>query len=121
MTPTQLRAALATLLSAQLGTYKLPNGLTTPAIYVGEPPADWIATGLEVRIEPLADLDVQFVHAGEGIGLEYRVVLIPRSATHALTAIRRVVQRFDTTPPRTVPANERLGILQQYTLTIRSQ
>ena len=121
MTPAQLRAALATLLSAQLGTYKLPNGLTTPAIYAGEPPSDWIATGLEVRIEPLADLDVAFVHSGEGIGLEYNVRLIPRTATHALTAVKRVVQRFDTTSPRTIPANERLGILQQYTITVRSQ
>jgi hypothetical protein len=120
VTPTQLRAALAALLATQLGTFKLPNGTTTPAIYVGEPPSDWIATGLEVRIEPLADLDVQFVHSGEGIGLEYRVTLIPRSAQHALAAVRRVVQRFDTTTPRTIPANERLGILQQYTLTIRS-
>lgn len=120
MTPAELRAALATLLSTQLGTYALPNGGTTPAIYVGEPPADWVASGLEVRIEPLADLDVQFVHSGEGIGLEYRVTLIPRNATHALTAVQRVVQRFDTTTPRTVPANERLGILTQYTLTIRS-
>lgn len=121
MTPAELRTALATLLSAQLGTYKMPNAATTPAIYVGEPPSDWIATGLEVRIEPLADLDVQYVHAGEGIGLEYRVVLIPRNATNALTALKRIVQRFDATSPRTVPANERLGILQQYTLTIRSQ
>jgi hypothetical protein len=121
VTPTQLRAALAALLATQLGTFKLPNGTTTPAIYVGEPPSDWIATGLEVRIEPLADLDVQYVHSGAGIGLEYRVTLIPRNALHALAAVRRVVQRFDTTTPRTVPANERLGILQQYTLTIRSQ
>ena len=120
MTPATLRAALAARLGDLLGTYALPGGATTPALYVGEPPSNWIASGLEVIIEPLAGLDVTFVHSGVGISLEYRVTLIPRNATHALTAIQRVVQAFDTTTPRTVPANERLGILQQYTLTIRS-
>jgi hypothetical protein len=120
VTPAQLRAAIAALLATQLGTFKLPNGTTTPAVYVGDPPPDWIATGLEVRIEPLAEFDVTPTHAGEGIALEYRVALIPRSATNVVTAVRRLVQRFNTTAPRVVPANERLGILQQYTLTIRS-
>lgn len=120
MTPAQLRAALLALLTNQLGVYTLPGGATLPAIYVGEPDSDWIATGLEVRIEPLADLDLAFVHSGVGIGLEYNVRLIPRNATHALAAVQRVVQAFDTSTPRTVPANETLGVLQQYTLTIRS-
>jgi hypothetical protein len=120
VTPAQLRARLLTLLAAQLGTYKTTNGSTTPAIYVGEPPSDWRATGLEVRIEPLPELDLAFVHQGVGVGLQHRVTLIPRNATHASTAVQRVVRAFDTTTPRTIPANEALGVLQQYTLTIRS-
>lgn len=120
MTPAQLRARLAALLASQLGTYAMPNGGTIPAIYVGEPPANWTASGLEVRIEPLANVGVQFVHSGVGIQVEYPIRLIPRNATHALTAVQRIVQAFDTGTPRRVPANEALGIHEQYTLTIRS-
>lgn len=120
MTPAELRTRLLALLTTQLGIYTLPSGATTPALYVGEPPSDWIPSGLEVRVEPLAGFDVAFVHSGEGIGLEYEVRFIPRDATSAVTAVKRVVQAFDTTTPRTIPANERLGVLQQYTLTIRS-
>jgi hypothetical protein len=120
MTPATLRAALATLLAAQLGTYRLPNGTTTPAIYVGNPPSDWVATGLEVIIEPVPDLALSRVHAGVGVGREFRVTLIPRSATTVQAAVERIVRAYETSTPRLVPTNERLGITQQVTLTIRS-
>ena len=121
MTPAQLRARLATLLSGLLGLYTRPNGSTTPALWVGDPPSDYKVSGLEVIVEPLAGLSLSPVHQGVGIGLEYRVTLIPRSAANALAAARRIVQALDATEPRLVPANERLGVLQQYVLTIRSQ
>lgn len=36
----------------KVGTYTLPGGLTTPALYVGDPPQGTTATGLEVMILP---------------------------------------------------------------------
>ena len=122
MTPAELRAALVTRLSGLLGTYARPGTSTTPAIYVGEPPSDWLATGLEARVEPHPDLDLTRVHSGTRLTREYRVRLIDRGAAsaNALTAVERIAQSFDTTPPVAIPANERLGIPQQYTLTIRS-
>lgn len=120
MTPAQLRVALAALLTAQLGTYRLPNASTLPAIYVGDPPHDWgPATGLEVRIEPMPEIVRQGVHQGVGLGREFQVRLIPRKgATTAQAAIERIMHRFETSQPATIPQNEGLGILQQYTLRV---
>ena len=122
MTPAELRAALATRLDGLLGTYARPGTTTVPALYVGEPPSDWLAAGLEARIEPHPDLDLTRVHSGTRLTREYRVRLVDRgdASTNAMVAAERVAQSFDTSPPVAIPANERLGIPQQYTLTIRS-
>jgi hypothetical protein len=108
------------LLASQLGSYALPNGSTTPAIYAGEPPADWRASGLEVRIEPMPDIALTRVHTGVGLEREFRVTLIPRDTATAQVAVEKIAQAYETTTPRTVPSNERLGILTQYSLLIRS-
>lgn len=120
MTPATLRAALAILLTDQLGTYTSPDGSTRPAIYAGDPPSDWSATGLEVRIEPLPELRVTRAHAAVGLTRDFHLYLIPRDSAHAQAALERLVQAYETTQPVTVPAIEGLGILQQYSVHIRS-
>lgn len=120
MTPAALRAALASLLADQLGTYTRPDGSTTPAIHVGDPQSDWSASGLEVRIEPLPEVRVTRAHAAVGLTRDFHLYLIPRDSTHAQAALERLVQAYETTGPVTVPAIEGLGILQQYSLHVRS-
>lgn len=121
MTPAQLRARLAALLSAQLGQYRRPNGAAVPALWVGEPPHDYVASGLEVRIEPIPEYDLTRVHQGIGIGREYQVRFIPHEGTTTTqAAVERVLHALDTTNPTTIPQSERLGILQQLVLRVRS-
>lgn len=45
----QVEAALADVV---LGVYTLPNGESTPAVYVGDPPEGTTVSGLEVMIYP---------------------------------------------------------------------
>lgn len=121
MTPAQLRTRLAALLSAQLGTFRRPNGATEPAVYVGEPPHTWTASGLEVRIEPIPEYELSRVHRGLGITREYQVRFIPHEGTTTTqAAVERVLHAFDTTNPSVIPQNEALGILQQLVLRVRS-
>lgn len=120
MTPAELRAALLTLLSSQLGTYKNASGTSMgPAVRVGEPPSDWTASGLEIIIDPSLNFDNRGLHQHTAIVTEIPVRVIPRGADGTL-AVTRITQRFNATNPTQVPANERLGILTQYTLHIRS-
>jgi len=125
VTAKEIEERLRVLLSNQLGTYTDNAGPKGSAIFVGEPPSDYKAAGLEVRIEPIAEIDARPVHRGVAVGIERQVRLIPHGSDPALpgkteAAVRRVITAFDATNPRTVPQNENLGILQQYTLLIRS-
>lgn len=119
MTPRQLTDLLAEVLSDLLGTYKRPDGGTQAAIFLGEPPSDWNATGLEVRVDPSVEFDNRSLHQHTAIVTEIPVRVIPRGGS-GTEAVTRISQRFDATNPRTVPSNERLGILKTYTLQVRS-
>lgn len=119
MTAAALRAELAVLLADHLGSYTTPQGDTVPAIYVGDPPADWQATGLEVRIEPMPDYALERVHTGAAFWRDFQVRLVPRSGS-AQAALEAILKRYETTDPLAIPANEGLGILKQFTLKIRS-
>lgn len=125
MTAKELEERLRTLLANQLGTYTDNAGPKGPAIFVGEPPSDYKASGLEVRIEPIPEWDNRAVHYGVAISIERQVRFIPHGNDPTLpgkveAAIRRVVTALDASNPRVVPGNERLGILQTTTLTVRS-
>ncbi len=120
MTTAQLRAALATLLTAQLGTYTTGNGTSMgAALRVGNPPSDWTASGTEVIIDPSLDISNEPLHTRSNVNTEIPVRVIDRDGKGP-AAVTRICQRFETTSPLKIPANESLGILAQYTLRIRS-
>lgn len=119
MTAAQLRTALAAMLSGELGTYKLPTGATTAAIYVGEPPSDWVASGLEARIAIVPELDQSPAYNRGIITETHQVRLVSHGVpSKQLTALRRVLSRWPRAQATEVPANEALGILAQHTITI---
>lgn len=119
MTPAALRTALAGLLSDQLGTYTLPNDATVDAIYVGEPPSDWTASGLEVVIAIDPDFANTPLQNGEHNLAETNLVRLVQHGSGSLAAaVRRVARRFPNCSVRDVPSNERLGILNQSVITI---
>lgn len=118
MTPAELRAALSGLLSGVLGTYTLPSGSTVDAIYVGEPPSDWTASGLEVLIDPLGDFSHIPAHQTSAYADELNVRMVAHGSVSDLrTAERKVRSRWGVTRRR-IPADEALGIPAQSTITI---
>lgn len=120
MTNAELRAALAALLTTQLGTYTRPSGSTTPAIWVGDPPSDWVASGVEVRIDPAPEYANEALHAHTLVAHETPVRVVAHGSGDAAAVVDRICQRFETSNPVFVPPSEALGVLAQYTLRIRS-
>jgi len=124
VTPTTLRSALAALLAGQLGTYTTPSSSNPPAaLYVGNPPSDWRATGLEVIISATPEFATEPLHQHTSVGTEVpvRFVAHGEAAQAALTtAVTRVSQRFLTSNPQPMPPNESLGIPAQVILRVRS-
>lgn len=120
MTNATLRTTLASLLTNQLGTYTRPNGSTTPAIWVGDPPSDWIASGVEVRIGASGEYANELLHAHTNVNVEHPVRVVAHKTGDAQAVVTRICQRFETTNPISIPPSEALGILAQYTLLIRS-
>src|SRR5690606_6750437 len=113
--------ALAALLASQLGTYKTGKGTSMgAAIRVGNPPSDWIATGLEVIIDPSPEYTNEPLHQRTAVVTETPIRVIPRGSGTGQAAVTRTCQRFETTNPLAITANEALGILTQYTLRIKA-
>ena len=120
MTPAQLRAQLELYLSDLLGEYRVPGLPPIPAIYVDDPPSDWVVTGLEVIVSSSEEFTNQGLHQHTAVITEIPVRVIPRASGSGAAAVKRIAQAFHTTNPTTVPGNESLGILTQYTLRVRS-
>ena len=124
MTPATLRSTLAALLAGQLGSYATPGVTGSPAaLYVGNPPSDWRATGLEVIISATPEFATEPLHQHTSVGTEVpvRFVAHGEAAQAALTtAVTRVSQRFLTSNPQPLPPNESLGIPAQVILRVRS-
>lgn len=121
MTPAQLRSRLVALLADQLGTYKPPGTSTTfPAIYVGEPPSDWTASGLEARIGPVPDFhNTPLQNAEHNLEETLLVRLVQHPGSNNLTtATRRVARAFTDAATTRIDGNEELGILDQVTIRI---
>ena len=123
MTTTQLRAALASMLSSLLGTYTYldDSGVeqTTPALRVTEPPATWRASGLEVRIQEIPTLRQVPAYTTGAIVETHRVYLVSHNAdADTLAALRKILSRWPTAQASSVDASERLGILSQHVVTI---
>ena len=132
MTPAQLKERLTALLAAQLGTYQDKNGTARgAAISVGNPPG-LKATGLEVIIDSTPELATVQLHTSPAIVTDRRVRLIPHNTLTTdgrgdpnlplavEAAARRILTALNTTSVTHVPANERLGILAQTIITVRS-
>lgn len=119
MTAAQLRAALAALLASHLGVFTRPNGATLPAIWVGEPPADWKPSGLEcnIALDPAFD-NTPLQNREHNLAETYRVRLISHDGSALASAVRAVARRFSGCAVTEIPANEQLGILSQALITI---
>lgn len=123
MTTTELRAALASMLSSVLGTYSYvdDNGTeqTTPALSVTEPPSSWRAAGLEVRIQVIPRLEQTPAYVTGATRETHRVTLVSHDAdADALTALRKILSRWSTATVTTVDGSERLGILTTHNVLI---
>ena len=102
MNITQLRDAINTLLTdspSLLGIYTLPNGTTTPAIYVvgrQSVPSEWKVTGLEASVREYPERIPTAMVGTVKVMQTWEVVLVqytPASTTLS-TAIDRMVRRF---------------------------
>ena len=120
MTARELANELETFLADQLGEYSWSGGFKRPAVNVGTPAADVSVSGLEVII----DVDPEYanvpLNAHTAIIRELPVRFIPHDGAEAMVAIERVMARWLTSSPSTIPADERLGIGKQYELRVRS-
>ena len=124
MTVAELTARIQAVLGWRLGRYhdRVTGADEGSAVYAGNVPSEWEATGLEVTVEAPAP-DNRPVHAGVVLPVAYHVRVIAHdgvSLTAVQTALRRLSQAFETTTPAFIPGNDDLGILQQYTLQVRS-
>lgn len=124
MSVAAVTARIRTVLGNRLGRYKdrVTGQDMGAAVYAGNVPPEWEATGLEVTVEAPAP-DNRPVHAGVILPVAYHVRVVAHhgvSLTAMQTALARLSQAFDTTTPAFIPGNDDLGILQQYTLQVRS-
>lgn len=120
MTLAQLHAALKSLLTSYLGTYKRPKGNDIAAIWSGEPPSSYKASGLECRIKAIPNKTKTDLHSGVAITDRYRVRLVEHGndPVKLNAALEAVMHRFETSNPTHVDANERLDLLEQVSLDI---
>lgn len=124
MSPAEVTKRVTEALGWRLGRFRdrTTGADEGPAVYVGRVPAQWEAVGLEVNVEAPV-LDNRPVHAGVVLagGFVLRVVAHDGvSMTAVQNAAARLSQAFETTNPTLIPADEELGILQQFTLQVRS-
>jgi len=127
-------AELATLMyphaSSFLGSYKDSAANSVKAFwYYGaygqtepEPPVDWTVTGIECRISSVADIDAPVTHGSDN-RQDFSVRLVAHSGSN-LTNLQKLAKtihrKFNTDKPQFIEVNERLDILAQYILNIRS-
>lgn len=118
MTPRQLRDDLRKRVGHLLGTYETPNG-PVPALWLGEPPSDYKASGIEVRVSDDPELDVTPLLNREH---HLRGVLTVRVVGWDQVSINEVVQRILSAWPLSqvayIPASEDIGIINQATIRI---
>lgn len=103
----KVEAALAAA-DIELGTYHLPGGETTPALWVGNPPEGTTAEGLEVQINPNPKQVSIDAFTFVGMPRAYLVRLanwddLPDILKDATNAIAQALWPFED-EPRLVPA-----------------
>lgn len=121
----ELRTELASLLSASLGTYTLPNGSTTPAIAVRSSgqalSAGTTVTGLEVVIIRDPDLTPIPQYADSGALRSWTVFLVDWSDAVDLEPIGAyIVEAYAGTAVSTLAVPKGTGPQNQMRITIQS-
>ena len=121
----ELQEAIALLLTAELGSYTLPNNTTTPAIHVldiGESiPLDWKVSGLECVIQRSpSSRSPQATFDGIRRIKRWQIYLIQweRGAYTLGTALDRLEQRFAGVRSFSVGVSEQRGVKAQVSVRI---
>jgi hypothetical protein len=117
-----LRGALATALTNHLGTYTLANGSSTPALVVRDPggglPAGLTATGLEVVISSVPDLEAQQQYRNSPFLETWNVFLIDWGGGDIAGATTLVQSLFAGTTAVILAVTEGIGPRRQTQLRI---
>lgn len=130
MTSQQLAALVYPQVSAYLGSYAKPGGATIAALwYYGrdglsqlEPPSDWDASGVELRIAAVPEVTLEPQYAQPAVAQEFRcyLVLHGNDVSGLDAALRAILRNFDTDTPALLRAAQDPQLLTQYSFTIRS-
>lgn len=117
-----LRGALATALTAHLGTYTLGNGSTTPALVVRDPgqgmTAGTTVSGLEVVISSVPDLEQQLQYKDSPFVQTWNVFLVDWGGGDLEGAAALVQAGFPGTTAVILAVTEDIGPKRQTQLRI---
>ena len=117
-----LRGALATALSAHLGTYTLGNGTTTPALVVRDPGegmnAGTTVNGLEVVISSVPELEQQSQYTSSPFLQTWNVFLVDWGGGDIEGASALVQSGFPGTTATILAVTEDIGPKRQLQLRI---
>ena len=114
MNISQLRDVVTTLLSASpnlIGSYKFPDGITIPAVYVvGQKsvPSEWRVDGLEVTMRQYPELLPTAALGVVDVLQQWEVVLVQYNpdGKQIAQAMDRMVRRFPDASVRYVPGDD---------------
>lgn len=125
MTGPELTQRLRALLGDLVGTYHDPDlgpSGDRPAISYGFLPPSTTATGLEVHVDDVPELESSPGYRHElRIARAFLVYLVEHDGTppgRLQSAAERVVTSFRTRSPDRIPGDERLGIRNQMIVTV---
>lgn len=117
-----LRSTLSTALANRLGTYKLPNNSTTPALVVRDPgqgvSAGTTVTGLEVVISSVPELDQRLQYQSSPFVQTWNVFLMDWGGADLEGAAAVVQSGFPGTTATALPVTEDIGPKRQTQLRI---
>lgn len=123
MTAAALRTALLARISSLLGSYsyKRSNGttVTVPAIWMGEPPSNYTASGVEVRIGTDAELSATpLLNNEHSLHGTLTVRVVGWGGASLTEAVQRILSAYPLASVAYIPASESLGIINQAVIRI---
>lgn len=118
LTPLILKEHLEILLSTAIGTYTYPNGYTSKAICIGNPPNKYTATGVELIIPLFPDCPETQWLAGDVYRREiWDLVLVLHDGNKLTECVDRLTRFFTTGHGVFMPASSALNTKAQYRYT----
>jgi len=121
-TALQIRRELEALLVGRIGTYKLTDGSSTPAVWIGGKVSNKVSSvsGIEILINPTPDMPVEALMASEKVvRAEHFVRIIQHSAnTSMVEVLQLIAARFELSGSPIVQ-QETDDMAQQATVRIR--